>query len=66
MMLEMDQRERQVLEQVVRSALGTVREEMYKTETTDYEAQPREREQLLVELERRVSALAAVEAPATS
>ena len=61
MQLELSEAEREVLEDVLRRALGDLREEIYKTEVAEYKAGLKEREALIQALLSRVGT-----SPATS
>jgi hypothetical protein len=47
MPLELSEAEREVVTDVLTRAMGDLREEIYKTDTTDYKDQLREREAIL-------------------
>ena len=61
MQLELSEPEREVLEEVLRRALGGLREEIYKTEVAEYKAGLKEREATIQALLARVGS-----SPATS
>jgi hypothetical protein len=53
--LEMRPTEAQVLEEILRRALGDIREEIYKAEVADYKAVLREREAIVQSLLERLT-----------
>ena len=57
MLLRIDEHEHELLLELLRTAMGTLREEIYKTETTDYRAMLRTREEVLTGLLERLAAL---------
>ncbi len=56
MYFHLNQREHTVLVEVLQSALGTLREGIYKTETMDFEYGLKERERVLIGLLQRMHA----------
>jgi hypothetical protein len=65
MLLELNEQERQLLQEVLSTALGTLREEIYKTESAPYEAMLKQREVTLLQLQARVAAAGPVASSAT-
>ena len=59
MLLELDPQACEVLADVLRRAMGDLREEIYKTDATDYEEQLRRREAILGGLIDRLAAVSA-------
>ena len=55
MQLEMRPTEAQVLEEILRRALGDIREEIYKAEVADYKAVLKEREAIVQSLLERLT-----------
>jgi hypothetical protein len=56
MQLELSAEERATLEQILARTLGDLREEVYKSDLTDYKAELRQREKLIHALLERVQA----------
>ena len=56
MQLEINPAEAQVLEELVRRALGDLREEIYKAEVADYKASLKEREAIIQSVLQRLTA----------
>jgi hypothetical protein len=56
MLLELNRQEFDVVADVLRRAMADLREEIYKTETADFEAQLKHRETVLAEVLRRLTA----------
>jgi hypothetical protein len=56
MQLQIDDRELDLLVDVLRSALGSLREEIYKTEAADFETQLKQRKVVLMRLLTRLEA----------
>jgi hypothetical protein len=57
MLLRIDEREHELLLELLHTAMGNLREEIYKTETTDYRAMLMEREKVLTGLLEGLAAL---------
>ena len=58
LILDIDEDERRLLEQLLRTAMGSLREEIYKTESYEYEVLLKAREPTLIRLQKQVEATA--------
>jgi hypothetical protein len=56
LILDINEDERQLLEQLLHSAMGSLREEIYKTESAEYEALLKAREATLIRVQNKVEA----------